>query len=212
MKNFKCIRATLFFLLLATFSAMIYFYFISPSFISGNTFIYSNANAKSEEVRKNKILSFSDDAPEIKNKTGKWINTDKEITLEDLKGKVTLIEFWTFGCYNCVNTLPYLNKWYDKYKSENFEMIGIHCPEFDNERNFDNVKRSVEELGIKYPVLTDNEFSIWQNYDVHAWPTIFLIDKNGEIRYKKVGEGKYDKTEDMIQTLLKEPSESGSQK
>ncbi len=83
-------------------------------------------------------------------------------------------------------------------------MIGIHCPEFDNERNFENVKESVEDLGIKYPVLTDNEFSIWEAYDVHAWPTIFLIDKKGEIRYKKVGEGKYDKTEQMIRELLAE--------
>lgn len=149
---------------------------------------------------------YDDKAPEIKNK-GKWINTDKELTLEDLKGKVVLIEFWTFGCYNCTNTLPYLKDWYGKYKSDSFEMIGIHCPEFDNERNFENVKTSVEELGIKYPVLTDNEFSIWRKFDVHAWPTIFLIDKKGEIRYKKVGEGKYDKTENMIQTLLKESPE-----
>lgn len=145
-----------------------------------------------------------DEAPELINKTGKWINTEKELTLEDLKGKVVLIEFWTFGCYNCTNTLPYLKSWYEKYKGVDFEIIGIHCPEFDNERNFDNVKSSVEKLGIKYPVLTDNEFSIWKDYDVHAWPTIYLIDKNGEIRYKKVGEGKYDKTEKKIIELLGE--------
>ncbi|MEO6694433.1 MAG: redoxin domain-containing protein [Ignavibacteria bacterium] len=214
MKNFKRIRTFLIIFFLSAFSATIYFYFNSSfnssQLISGNTLIYSDANAKSEKIAE--IDSFSDDAPELNNKNGKWINTEKEISLEDLKGKVTLIEFWTFGCYNCTNTLPYLNKWYDKYKSENFEMIGIHCPEFDNERNFENVKRNVEELEIKYPVLTDNEFSIWQKYDVHAWPTIFIIDKKGEIRYKKVGEGKYDKTEEMIQTLLKEPYESGSQK
>jgi thiol-disulfide isomerase/thioredoxin len=151
-----------------------------------------------------KQVSFSDEAPEIKNKNGKWINTEKELTAEDLKGKVVLIEFWTFGCYNCTNTLPYLKQWYEKYKSDEFEMIGIHCPEFDNERNFENVKESVDDLGIQYPVLTDNEFSIWRNYDVHAWPTIFLIDKSGEIRYKKVGEGSYKKTEQMIKELLAE--------
>ena len=119
----------------------------------------------------------SDEAPDLKNKYGKWINTDMYISMDDLKGKVVLIEFWTFGCYNCTNTLPYLNKWYEKYRSDEFEMIGIHCPEFDNERSYENVKASVEKLGIKYPVLTDNEFSIWKEYDVHAWPTIFLIDK-----------------------------------
>jgi len=148
--------------------------------------------------------SISDDpAPEISSK-GKWINTEKNITLNDLRGKVVLIEFWTFGCYNCTNTLPYLKEWYDKYRSDEFEMIGIHCPEFDNERNFDNVKENVIELDIKYPVLTDNDFSVWRKFDVHAWPTIFLIDKYGEIRYKKVGEGKYDKTESMINELLAE--------
>jgi len=145
-----------------------------------------------------------DTAPEITN-NGKWINTVKDITPENLKGKVVLLEFWTFGCYNCVNTLPYMKDWYSKYKSDNFEMIGIHCPEFDNEKNFENVRSSVEELGITYPVLTDNEFSIWKKFDVHAWPTIFLLDKSGVIRYKKVGEGKYDRTEQMIQQLLEEP-------
>jgi thiol-disulfide isomerase/thioredoxin len=151
-----------------------------------------------------KQVSLSDEAPEIKNNTGNWINTDKELTLNDLKGKVVLIEFWTFGCYNCRNTLPYLNTWYEKYKSDSFEMIGIHCPEFDNERNFENVKESVAELGIKYPVLTDNEFSIWEKYNVRAWPTIFLIDKNGAIRYSRIGEGNYDKTERMLNELLNE--------
>lgn len=163
-----------------------------------------NSELMNEHSKLVKLNHPSDEAPDLKNKYGKWVNTDKEISMEDLKGKVVLIEFWTFGCYNCTNTLPYLNKWYEKYKSDEFEMIGIHCPEFDNERSYENVKASVEELGIKYPVLTDNEFSIWKEYDVHAWPTIFLIDKEGVIRYKKVGEGKYDKTEQMIKELLGE--------
>ncbi|MBS1517766.1 MAG: redoxin domain-containing protein [Bacteroidetes bacterium] len=148
-----------------------------------------------------------DKTPDIKN-NGRWINSEKELTLDDLRGKVVLIEFWTFGCYNCTNTLPYLKQWYEKYKSQDFKMIGIHCPEFDNERNFDNVSKSVEELGIKYPVLTDNDFSVWRKFDVHAWPTIFLIDKSGEIRYKKVGEGKYETTENKIIELLSEKHSS----
>lgn len=163
-----------------------------------------NSGSMSYQNTRSNTNHPSDDAPDLSNKYGKWINTDKELSMEDLKGKVVLIEFWTFGCYNCTNTLPYLNKWYEKYKSDEFEMIGIHCPEFDNERNYDNVKASVEKLGIEYPVLTDNEFSVWKKYDVHAWPTIFLIDKEGVIRYKKVGEGKYDKTEQTINELLSE--------
>jgi len=201
VKNIKSIKPLL-----------IIFAFILISLLFIKTILFSSGESEKDFFKKENsekenfpdIYSFSDIAPKLKNKTGKWINTDIEIDTENLKGKVVLIEFWTFGCYNCTNTIPYLNKWYDKYKSENFEMIGIHCPEFDNERNFENVKSNVEKLGIKYPVLTDNEFSIWSRYDVHAWPTIFLIDKKGEMRYKKVGEGRYEKTEQMIIELLSE--------
>jgi len=200
MNNYKSLK-------LITFAIFILYIPISATEILPA--LSKNSELKSDPNTKANITSPSDDAPELKNKYGKWINTDKEITMEDLKGKVVLIEFWTFGCYNCTNTLPYLNKWYDKYKSDEFELIGVHCPEFDNERNYENVKASVERLGIRYPVLTDNEFSIWKEYDVHAWPTIFLIDKKGVIRYKKVGEGKYDKTEQMINELLVENKSSG---
>jgi thiol-disulfide isomerase/thioredoxin len=144
-----------------------------------------------------------DKAPEIKT-TGKWINTDKELSLADLKGKVVLLQFWTFGCYNCTNTTPYINGWYEKYGAEGLEIIGIHCPEFDNEYKLENVIEHVKELGIKYPVLTDNNFSNWREYDVHAWPTMFIVDKEGNIRYKKVGEGSYKKTEAVIAELLSE--------
>lgn len=193
----------IFFILIAVLIVLFLFgKFIIPK--KPSQYEIKNKHKKNDQMIRS--VSLSDDrAPEIKNK-GKWVNTTKELTRDDLKGKVVLIEFWTFGCYNCTNTLPYLNEWYKKYKSNEFEIIGIHCPEFDNERNLENVKTSVEKLGIKYPVLTDNEFSVWQKYDVHAWPTIFLIDKKGEIRYKKSGEGKYDKTESVIKLLLEEPS------
>lgn len=180
--------------------------------LTGKIIYPVNSNTMPVEVndlRENPVVDFlrtsheDDPAPDISNK-GNWINTENEITMNSLRGKVVLIEFWTFGCYNCTNTLPYLKEWYDKYKSAEFEMIGIHCPEFDNERNFDNVKSNVEKLGIEYPVLTDNDFSVWKKFEVHAWPTIFLIDKTGEIRYKKIGEGKYDRTEEMIKELLEE--------
>jgi thiol-disulfide isomerase/thioredoxin len=151
------------------------------------------------------VKTLSDKAPEIK--AEKWINTFQPLTIEGLKGKVVLIEFWTFACYNCRNTLPHLIEWYDKYKSDKFEMIGIHCPELDRERNFENLKDAINELCIKYPVAVDNEFYNWYNYDVHAWPTIFVIDKKGEIRYQHVGEGSYKKTQEIIENLI---SEEGS--
>ncbi|MBS1515376.1 MAG: redoxin domain-containing protein [Bacteroidetes bacterium] len=140
----------------------------------------------------------------LKDVTGKWINSDKDVSLSDLNGKVVLIEFWTFGCYNCKNTLPYVKDWYSKYKSDKFEIIGIHCPEFDRERKFENVRNAVEEFGIKYPVLVDNEFTIWDKFNVDAWPTIIILDKQGNVRYTKVGEGSYDKTEAKIKELIAE--------
>ena len=166
--------------------------------LSLNFISKSDANAEKSMT----INTKADKAPEIKGE--KWINTEMPLTLADMRGKVVLIEFWTFGCYNCKNTLPEMKKWYEKYKSDSFEMIGIHCPEFDNERNFDNVKENVNELGIKYPVATDNAFYNWYNYNVDAWPTIFIIDKQGNIRYRHVGEGSYKKTEETIKELLKE--------
>ena len=146
-------------------------------------------------------ISSSGSLSDIK---GKWINSDKDISINDLTGKVVMIEFWTFECYNCKNTLPYVKDWYSKYKSDKFEMIGVHCPEFDNERKFDNVKAAVDELGIKYPVLIDNEFSVWDKFNVHAWPTIVLLDKNGTVRYTHVGEGSYETTEKKIVELMNE--------
>ena len=160
---------------------------------------------KSDELISKEDL-MDDPADEITT-TGDWINTSEDLTLEKLKGKVILIEFWTFGCYNCTNTIPHLNEWYKTYKDRGLEIIGIHCPEFDNERNSDNVRENVKELGIEYPVLIDNEFKNWYKYDVHAWPTIFVIDKNGVERYKKVGEKGYKKTETIIKELLAENTE-----
>ncbi|MCB0724698.1 MAG: redoxin domain-containing protein [Ignavibacteriae bacterium] len=155
-------------------------------------------------ITNNTPSNITDDPANEITTTGDWINTNENLTLEKLKGKVVLIEFWTFGCYNCTNTIPHLNEWYGKYKDKGLEIIGIHCPEFDNERNPDNVRDNVKELGIEYPVLIDNEFKNWYNYDVHAWPTIFVLDKNGVERYKKVGEKGYKKTEAVINELLAE--------
>lgn len=162
--------------------------------------MFAYFSAKSSDSSELKHLAF-EKAPEIK--AEKWINSDA-LTLSSLKGKVVLIEFWAFACYNCKNTIPKMKEWYSKYKGDKFEIIGIHCPEFDNERDFENVKEKVKEYGIEYPVAIDNAFHNWYNYDVHAWPTIFLVDKNGEIRYSKVGEGGYKKTEELINELLKE--------
>jgi thiol-disulfide isomerase/thioredoxin len=140
-------------------------------------------------------------APELG--TGEWINS-KPIKLSGLRGRVVLIEFWTFGCSNCRNTLPFVKSWADRYGEKGLTVIGVHSPEFDEERNVEHLRREVASLGISYPVVTDNDFQTWKAYKVEAWPTVFVLDKQGRIRWRRVGEGDYDKAERLIQKLLSE--------
>jgi len=134
---------------------------------------------------------------------GSWINSDS-LTLEKLRGRVVLVEFWTFGCYNCRNTLPSVKDLDTKYRDRGLTIVGVHTPETDSEYNLDNVRREVPALGIKYPVVTDNDYKAWRAYNVEAWPTIFVIDKQGRIRWLHVGEGSYEETENVIKALLAE--------
>jgi cytochrome c biogenesis protein CcdA/thiol-disulfide isomerase/thioredoxin len=141
-------------------------------------------------------------APEIKG-IQDWINSDP-LTLASLRGKVVLIDFWTYSCINCQRTQPYLNMWYDKYKNDGFVIIGAHAPEFAFEKVPENVRKAVKEANIKYPVALDNDFTTWNAYKNQFWPAKYLIDKDGQVRYTHFGEGNYDETESAIQTLLKE--------
>jgi peptide-methionine (R)-S-oxide reductase len=134
---------------------------------------------------------------------GSWINSEP-LTIKDLRGRVVLIEFWTFACYNCRNTLPFVKSWHERYSSKGLTIVGVHSPELDEEYNIDNVRHEVTSLGIRYPVVTDNDYATWKAYNVTAWPTIFLLDKSGTIRWSHVGEGRYDEAEQMIQKLLAE--------
>jgi thiol-disulfide isomerase/thioredoxin len=131
-------------------------------------------------------------APELA--PGEWINSGP-LKLKDLRGHVVLVEFWTFGCINCRNTLPFVKSWHDRYGDKGLTIIGVHSPEFAEERDVDNLRREVVSLGIHYPVITDNDYQTWNAYKVEAWPTTFLVDKQGRIRWMRVGEGKYDETE-----------------
>lgn len=140
-------------------------------------------------------------APEISN--GVWINS-QPLTLKSLRGRVVLIDFWTFACYNCRNTLPYLKKWDAQYRDKGLTIIGVHTPELDFERDLTKLRREVAGLGITYPVVTDQDYSTWQAYRVEAWPTVFVLDKQGRVRWMHVGEGYYDQTEDVIKNLLAE--------
>lgn len=135
--------------------------------------------------------------------SGDWINSES-LKLKDLRGRVVLIEFWTFGCYNCRNTLPFVKTWHERYRDKGLIIIGVHSPESDEERNVENLRREVASLGIRYPVVTDNDYQTWNVYHVEAWPTTFLLDKEGRIRWMHVGEGNYNEAEQLIQKLLAE--------
>jgi thiol-disulfide isomerase/thioredoxin len=117
-------------------------------------------------------------------------------------GKVVLIDFWTYSCINCIRTLPYLRDWYNKYHDKNFVIIGVHAPEFEFEKNVNNVKHAIQQYDIKYPVVLDNNYVIWQNYHNQYWPAHYLINKDGQVVYQHFGEGKYDETEHNIRVLL----------
>ncbi len=128
----------------------------------------------------------------------------KTVSLSDYKGKVVLVDFWTYGCYNCVNTLPALKSYYSKYREQGFTIVGVETPETDSEKTPANLQRAVARHGIKYPVVTDYDADTWRAYNVEAWPTIIILDRAGRIRYTHIGEGAYDVQENVIRTLLAE--------
>lgn len=132
-----------------------------------------------------------------------WINTDK-LDWASLRGKVVVVDFWTFACYNCKNTLPYKKEWDQKYRAQGLVVLGVHTPELSFEKDVENVRRAVHEYNIQYPVAIDGDFSNWNRYNVRAWPTWFIVDKEGYVRYTHVGEGDYAGSEKMIQQLLAE--------
>lgn len=138
-------------------------------------------------------------APEITNDT--WVNS-QPLRLMDLKGKVVLVEFWTFGCYNCQNVEPYVKSWHDKFKDRGLVVIGVHSPEFGYERVLKKLREYIREHNIQYAVTIDNDYKAWNSYQNHYWPAMYLIDKQGVIRYIRIGEGGYDQIEQQIRYLL----------
>lgn len=143
-------------------------------------------------------------APEISTPDG-FVNTNGEsISLESLRGKVVLLDVWTYSCINCQRTIPYLNAWYEKYKDDGLVIVGLHTPEFAFEKALENVQRATEKFGIKYPVVLDNDYSTWIEYGNRYWPRKYLIDLDGYIVYDHIGEGGYEETERAIRQALSE--------
>ncbi|SCB56385.1 Cytochrome c biogenesis protein CcdA [Rhizobium aethiopicum] len=136
-----------------------------------------------------------------------WLNS-KPLTKEQLRGKVVLVDFWTYSCINCIRTIPYVRAWAEKYADQGLVVIGVHAPEFAFEKKIDNVKEAVGDFQIGYPVAIDNDYKIWRAFENSYWPAAYLIDAKGQIRYHHFGEGNYGRTETAIQDLLRE---AGSQ-
>ena len=135
--------------------------------------------------------------------TEQWLN-GAPLSLARLKGKVVLVDFWTYSCVNCVRTLPHVTSWYERYKSKNFVVIGVHTPEFAFEKEVNNVESALGQFKINYPVVLDTNYRIWKAYSNHYWPAEYLIDAKGHIRHTHFGEGKYDQMEKAIRQLLAE--------
>jgi thiol-disulfide isomerase/thioredoxin len=141
-------------------------------------------------------------APELHNKI--WLNVEKPLHLADLRGKVVLLEMWTFDCINCQHVMPSLKGWHEKYGSKGLVLIGNHYPEFGFEADLNNLKDAIKRFDIRYAVAQDNDAATWSAYHNNYWPALYLIDKVGHIRYVHVGEGAYEETEQAIVSLLAE--------
>lgn len=157
---------------------------------------FSSSYAKSKNDIKNPYQ-----APEIVD-IAKWFNS-KPTKLKNLKGKVVLLEFWTFSCVNCIRGLPHINKIHEKYSKDGLVVIGIHSPEFNHEKDPRKVRYAIDKYGIKYPVALDNKETNWDNYKTKYWPSYYLINKDGKVVYEHFGEGGYGILEGNIKHLLK---------
>jgi cytochrome c biogenesis protein CcdA/thiol-disulfide isomerase/thioredoxin len=168
-----------------------------------------NAFARGENLATRKVAPSTDSnipnygpAPDFRG-IEQWINS-KPLTLAGLRGKVVLIDFWTYSCINCLRTLPHLKAWWATYHPKGLEIVGVHTPEFAFEHDEGNVREAVDRLGVKYPVALDGDYGTWNAWSNQYWPAEYLIDRNGDVRHAHFGEGEYDKTEQLIRQLLDE--------
>jgi thiol-disulfide isomerase/thioredoxin len=130
-----------------------------------------------------------------------WINSEP-LTMAQLRGKVVLVEFWTYTCINCIHVAPYVKQWHQRYKDQSLVVVGVHTPEYDEEKTFGNVQDAVKRFGIEYPIAQDNAYATWDAYGNRYWPAVYLVDTQGRVVYRHYGEGDYAATEAKIQQLL----------
>jgi thiol-disulfide isomerase/thioredoxin len=130
-----------------------------------------------------------------------WLNSEP-LTAEGLRGRVVLVDFWTYSCVNWLRTLPYVRAWHERYRGPGLVVVGVHAPEFGFEHDLDNVRRAVRELDVGYAVVIDNDFTIWRSFENHYWPAVYLVDGDGRVGFHHFGEEAYEETERAIQQLL----------
>jgi thiol-disulfide isomerase/thioredoxin len=145
--------------------------------------------------------------PSLAGATG-WLNSPP-LTAAGLRGKVVLVDFWTYTCINWLRTLPYLRAWAQTYQDHGLVVIGVHTPEFDVEHDLDNVRRAVRDLGVDYPVAVDSDYAIWTAFDNHYWPALYVVDAQGQVRHHRFGEGGYQQVEMILRQLLTEAGDGG---
>jgi thiol-disulfide isomerase/thioredoxin len=130
-----------------------------------------------------------------------WLNSEP-LTADALRGRVVLVDFWTYSCVNWLRTLPYVRAWHERYRDDGLVVVGAHAPEFGFEHDLDNVRRAASELGVTYPVVIDNDFAIWRSFGNRYWPAVYLVDRDGRVRFQHFGEEAYEETEHAIQRQL----------
>jgi len=145
--------------------------------------------------------------PSLDGATG-WLNSPP-LTVAGLRGRVVLVNFWTYTCINWLRTLPYVRAWADKYQDQGLIVVGVHTPEFDVEHDLDNVRRAVTDLRVDYPVAVDNDYGIWNAFGNRYWPAFYFVDAQGQIRHHRFGEGEYEQSEMILQQLLSEAGSGG---
>jgi cytochrome c biogenesis protein CcdA/thiol-disulfide isomerase/thioredoxin len=174
-----------------------------PAMMSGIPVMRMSATPRAPSEK----LPVEDIDPSFSGAT-QWLNSPP-LTADGLKGKVVLVDFWTYSCINCLRAIPYVRAWAEKYKDQGLVVIGVHTPEFAFEQKVANVKQATTDLHISYPVAIDNQYSIWRAFENHYWPAHYFIDAQGRVRYHHFGEGDYDQSERVIQLLLEEAGKSG---
>jgi len=140
------------------------------------------------------------EAPEFSG-INQWLNSEP-LSMKQLRGKVVLVDFWTYDCINCINTLSHVVQWHDKYKDKGLVVVGVHTPEYAFERKTENVRTALKRFDIRYPVAQDNRYATWNAYNNRYWPAFYLVNKKGQVVYTHFGEGQYEQTEARIQQLL----------